>query len=270
MKLKFVVVCCFAFFSFTNLQAEADGPDFWKVSNIAAADQLKIHDQPVLNSNVIGDIPPNANCLKNLGCQGGLTLQEYSQLNDQQRESELKRNPRLCKIEYQGISGWVAGDSLAEDGCETAAKDRGSYPLNTSYIVENESVELIDGSAQQPIPGSSTTIKTFAWENQDNPTHADLNNDGHQDAALLLIQNPGGSGTFYYVAAALYTKNTYKGTNAVYLGDRIIPTDIGTSDGKIYVDYLSREDSEPMSTKPSIETRKWFRIQENTLLEDTR
>ncbi len=256
-----------AFFSFSTSYAEADGPDYWKVGNTASVDQLKIHDGPDESSRIVGELPQDANCLKNLGCQGGLTLEEYNQLNEQQQKATLKSNPRWCKIEFQDVLGWVASGSLIEDGCEAVIKNRGKDPLNTSYLIENESVELIDGEAEQPMLDFSTVIQTFAWKNQSSPAQADLNHDGQKDAALLLIQNPGGSGTFYYVAAALYAKNYYTGTNAVYLGDRILPKDIGTLDDKIFVDYLNRKDSEPMSAEPSIETRKWFKIQDNTLIE---
>jgi hypothetical protein len=44
---------------------------------------------------------------------------------------------------------------------------------------------------------------------------------------LLITHDPGGSGTFYYVAAAINVNKRYQGTNAVLLGDRIAPMDIG-------------------------------------------
>lgn len=257
----------FAFLSFSTSYAEADGPDYWKVNPVASVDQLKIHEEPEETSRIMGELPPDANCLKNLGCQGGITLEEFNRLDEHRQESTLKSRPRWCKIEFQDVLGWVAAGSLAEDGCVIAKKDRGKDPLNTTYLIENESVELINGQAEQRILDSSTVIQTFAWKNQGSPAQGDLNHDGHQDAALLLIQNPGGTGTFYYVAAALYLNNSYEGTNAVYLGDRILPIAIGTLENKIFVDYLNRKDTEPMSAEPSIETRKWFKIQENILIE---
>jgi hypothetical protein len=55
--------------------------------------------------------------VRNLGCQGGLTFQEFSTLNQAEQAERLKQNPRWCQIEYQGITGWVAGRYLVEGGC---------------------------------------------------------------------------------------------------------------------------------------------------------
>ena len=56
--------------------------------------------------------------MRNLGCQGGLTFQEFQTLNPAEQAERLKQNPRWCRIEYQGVTGWVAGRYLAEGGCQ--------------------------------------------------------------------------------------------------------------------------------------------------------
>jgi len=38
---------------------------------------------------------------------------------------------------------------------------------------------------------------------------------------VLLLQDSGGSGSFSYIAAGLKTKQGYRGTNAILIGDRI-------------------------------------------------
>lgn len=99
------------------VRAEADGPDHWRVVGVAATDALFIRSQPGAHSTKLGEIPPGGRCIRNLGCKGGLTYQEFSTLSKQEQAKRKKQNPRWCKIEYQGIKGWVAGRYLAEGGC---------------------------------------------------------------------------------------------------------------------------------------------------------
>ncbi|WP_141233469.1 hypothetical protein [Lysobacter antibioticus] len=90
---------------------------------------------------------------------------------------------------------------------------------NATYIVEGEPVTLVDGiDVRAIVPGAaSKQITRFIGRE----TELDLDGDGRKDMAFLLTQDMGGSGTFYYAAAALNTPQGYKGTNAVFLGDRI-------------------------------------------------
>jgi hypothetical protein len=98
-------------------RAEADGPDHYRVQGVAANDTLKLRAAPNPKAAKVGAIPPHANCLRNLGCQGGLSFKEYSELTPAQQQERLRKNPRWCKVEYRGITGWVAGRFLAEGSC---------------------------------------------------------------------------------------------------------------------------------------------------------
>ena len=102
----------------SKVQAEADGPDFYRVSGVADNDVLNIRAEPDPHAKKIGEIPPEGTCLRNLGCQGGLTLQEFTELSQEQKAKRLRENPRWCKIEYKGVTGWTAGRYLREDACK--------------------------------------------------------------------------------------------------------------------------------------------------------
>ena len=100
-----------------NAYAEADGPDYWRVHGIDGGDVLNIRREANENSEKIGEIPPDAQCIKNLNCAGGLTLNEFTTLSEAQKEKIKKERPRWCQIEFQGVTGWVAGRYLREGSC---------------------------------------------------------------------------------------------------------------------------------------------------------
>ena len=97
-----------------NAYAEADGPDYWCVHGV---DVLNIRREANATSEKIGEIPPDAQCIKNLNCTGGLTLNEFLTLSEVQKEKIKKDRPRWCLIEFQGVTGWVAGRYLREGSC---------------------------------------------------------------------------------------------------------------------------------------------------------
>lgn len=100
------------------VRAEADGPDFYRVTGVAVDDVLNVRAQPGAGETQLGVIPADGHCLRNLGCQGGLTYQEFSELSPAERDQRLKQNPRWCKVEYDGLTGWVAGRYLQEGSCD--------------------------------------------------------------------------------------------------------------------------------------------------------
>ena len=98
-------------------RGEADGPDFFRVVGVADDDVLNIRAEARASAAKIGEIPPGAQCVRNLGCQGGLSFEEYTTLTDEEKAARLKANPRWCRIEYRGVVGWAAGRYLGEGSC---------------------------------------------------------------------------------------------------------------------------------------------------------
>jgi len=123
------------------------------------------------------------------------------------------------------------------------AKDQAAVfdPLNATYTIEGQPITLVNGTAE-------TNATTMFGE----PVSGDLNGDGKADAAVMLVQNPGGSGTFYYVAAAINTAHGAQGTNAILLGDRVAPQNIQIENGQVIANYADRKPGEPMTTMPSV------------------
>lgn len=122
-------------------------------------------------------------------------------------------------------------------------------PLNTSYLIEQRPARLRDGSAARQVdPGSATTDRVQV---SGVPALGDLDADGDDDAVLWLVHSPGGSGTFHYVAAAMFEAGTYHGGQATLIGDRIAPRSLRILNGVVEVNYHDREPDQAMAIPPA-------------------
>lgn len=115
--------------------------------------------------------------------------------------------------------------------------------------------------------GRQITLASQGMKYFGNEVRGDFNNDGIGDIAFLFTYDGGGSGTFYYVAAALGSKNGYIGTNAIFLGDRIVPQTTEFRNGEIIVNYADRGPIEPMTARPSFGVSKYLKIENGNLVE---
>lgn len=128
---------------------------------------------------------------------------------------------------------------------------------DAEYVIEGVRIRLKNGVAQtEAVPGSASKVTTQYFGNG---VVSDLNGDGRDDVVFLLTQTTGGSGTFYYVVAALNTDRGYVGSEAFLLGDRIAPQTTQKGNGKIViVNYADRAPGEPFTTPPSVGKSKWL------------
>lgn len=136
---------------------------------------------------------------------------------------------------------------------------------NATYMIDGRAVTLVNGTAEEEtISGAATKTITRYFGNE---AYGDVNGDDVSDIAFLLSQDLGGSGTFYYVVAALKIGGGYKGTNAVLLGDRVAPQPTEIRDGVIIVNYAERAPGEPMTARPSVGVSKYLRVVDDRLVE---
>ncbi len=137
-------------------------------------------------------------------------------------------------------------------------------PLNATYIIESEKYIFINGESEKEIePGSATKIETRIFSV---PTTGDLDADGDNDAAFFIQQNPGGTGTFYYLAVAINNNGKYTGTNAIWIGDRIAPQMVEIKNGQVIANYADRAPDEPFSESPSIAKSFYARLKAGELV----
>jgi hypothetical protein len=177
------------------------------------------------------------------------------------------------------IAGWIltacTPDSQPQNTPTTAptsAPANGTTqavdPQNATYLIDGKEVTLVNGVAEQAAaPGSATKIATRYFGNA---VDIDLNSDGLMDSGFLLTQVGGGSGTFFYVAAALNNGSGTQGTNAIFLGDRIAPQSTNVDPNnpvQFIVNYMERKLSDPMSAQPSVAVSRTFKLDNGTLVE---
>jgi len=167
----------------------------------------------------------------------------------------------LAEIPRAGVRFLKAGDEWIPVSGDGAADD----PRNATYTVDGRQIPLHNGRHEAQIsPGSAAKAVTAVFGE---PAFGDLDGDGDEDAVLLLVHDPGGSGIFYYVSASINENGRYRGTEALLLGDRISPRRIGIQNGVVAVEYTDRRPDEPMAASPSIGKSKNLTLRNGRLAE---
>lgn len=127
--------------------------------------------------------------------------------------------------------------------------------LNITYYIGGKPVHLVDGVAEdEAAPGSASRVVTrFSGK----ILETNLTGAGHDDVVLILTQETGGSGTFFYLVAAIRTTSGYVGSNGYFLGDRIVMQSVAPGPGRsVIVRYLDHPAREPMAEPPMREVSR--------------
>ncbi len=106
------------------------------------------------------------------------------------------------------------------------------------------SVQLTDGSFKGPAAPRSATEIVVQLASQ--MAFGDLNGDGSEDAVVVLVTQPGGSGSFYDLAAVLNEGGEPVNVAIAFLGDRAKLNGLSIADGQIAVDMVIQGPNDPM------------------------
>ncbi|MBE9561164.1 MAG: hypothetical protein IMF15_10275 [Proteobacteria bacterium] len=248
------------------LHAEAGGPDYWQVRGVERNDVLNMRSTPDFKAAKTGEIPFDAQCVRNMGCKGGLTFDEFSTLSDIEKQQILKQRPSWCRVAYNETTGWVAGRYLREDACPENRNRQGVIspgidPFNHTYSIEKEKVILRNGHARETIPGTTAVIITEVIHR---PVFADRDDGKSKESVSVLMQHTGGTGSFYYLAAAAVEGGSV--IESYFLGDRIKITSLKIIEKLIIVEYLERSINQPMASRPTVKVSKKFRLDEEKIV----
>ncbi len=141
---------------------------------------------------------------------------------------------------------------------------------SATYLTENAregSATLKGGEFREQVaPGSATevVIRLGKW------SLGDIDGEGALDAAAITVEDPGGSGTFYYVHALVGDGDDLRDAGVAFLGDRIRIEGVSVHDGVITVAMLDRGPAEPFAASPSRPVIRQFRLQGDALVEVSR
>lgn len=140
--------------------------------------------------------------------------------------------------------------------------ENGSFrpdPSNATFTFDDGPVTLLAGHSERAVAPDSTFVEETVL--LDKFAYDDLNADGKEDTVVLLARYGGGSGTFIYLAAFVSGPITYRGSNAFFIGDRVVPQSIAINKGIVIVTYLDRGPNEALAAEPTVPTSKQFSYQ---------
>ncbi len=166
---------------------------------------------------------------------------------------------------------------LIATGCKTAAPPgapAGGLTLqqlqNTHYDSQwpaNRRAKLRTGAYHERYTvGSSDDL--VIWLSQ-KVAFGDLNGDGGGDAAVVLIADPGGSGTFFDLAVVINEGGQPRHVASVPLGDRVKIESLAIRDRQIYVEMFVRGAGDPKDN-PTQRVTRVFTFQTGRLAEVTK
>ena len=136
------------------------------------------------------------------------------------------------------------------------------YPLD---VTSTGMAQLVGGVFEEPAaPGSASLVRVVLGDLR---VAGDLDGDGSADAAAILVADPGGSGTFYYLAAVLDRDGTAVPVATTLLGDRIVVDSLVVRSGRIVVGLLTRGPEEAMAAAPTVAVERIFALQGALLVE---
>ena len=99
----------------TTVYATADGPDFWRVWNVAVGDTLNYRVGPGSDYPKLGSVPHDARKLKVTVCVPTTTRDQWFSISEELQQ-QLIGMPAWCLIEWQDEQlGWVNRRYLTED-----------------------------------------------------------------------------------------------------------------------------------------------------------
>ena len=133
-----------------------------------------------------------------------------------------------------------------------------------SEFPKDHRAKLTDGKYEEEYqPGAATKLIIQLY-----PAYAigDLNGDGVDDAAVIQVASPGGSGTFYYLAAVINENGTPKHIASQSLGDRIQVKSISIKSGEVVIDMVEHGPKDPLCC-PTVEVTRTYKLQGDRLVQ---
>ncbi len=199
-----------------------------------------------------------------IACSGPQMIDEVgdpaSQITDNV-DHEASPDPADIGEPFAEEEGQVSGGSGGDDSVDEIPAP--GFPAGSlrdlTYTIEGEPIALVDGERRMPyLPGAaSENVHTLLEERV---ALGDLNGDGIEDAAAILINDPGGSGTFIYLAAVLAGPDGPENAATRLIGDRLDVQTSAISEGVIVLEVLAHGPEDPICC-PTHGTVQTYRLE---------
>jgi len=145
---------------------------------------------------------------------------------------------------------------LAGDETPTAAE-----LANATYTsIEEGPVTLVEGRWEGEPYAEGGASRPSAGLVEDFTLAGDLSGDGSNEAAVLIWQSGGGSGTFSYLAVMGRSEGEVKNLGTAEIGDRVKLRSGRFDDGSIILDVLQQGENDAACCPTQLATRTWSMI----------
>ena len=164
-----------------------------------------------------------------------------------------------CPTQEQTRAFQLAGDTLEAVPLTLQQLKNAEYH---SEFPTGGKARLTDGTFFEPYePGSASGVRIILSEHV---AFGDLNGDDIADAAVVLIADPGGSGTFRHVAAVVNEGGQPRHVASAFLGDRVKIESLTIEAGQIVAQLVSHGPDDPLCC-PTQQVRRAFQLVGDTL-----
>ena len=157
-------------------------------------------------------------------------------------ELELVNEAKESRLNYTAQSGNTALQP-AQPGTKIPTKEELQNTAYTSEWTESGLAPLTDGEYREPLsPDSATEIVV---QLTDNLVAGELG-EGGQASAVILVTQPGGSGTFYDLAIVARVNDEPVNVATTFIGDRVQINAIAIDHGEVVLDMIIHGPDDPM------------------------
>lgn len=118
-----------------------------------------------------------------------------------------------------------------------------------------KNVQLVDGKFTENLADGSTQLVFL----DEHAAFGDINGDGIDDVALLIVESTGGTGSFVSLTAMISTNGGYVQTNSISIDDRPIIHSLDIGNGEIVLNANVHGINDPM-VDPTVNMTKSFRL----------
>ena len=158
----------------------------------------------------------------------------------------------------------VACNPKTEESNETNASLTLQQLQNAKYRIrsDDDKFQLTDGEYREKYEPDSASERVLKLSHS---AAGNLDDTGGEDAVVILIDNPSGSGTFYHLFAVINRNGKPFNVATIFLEDRVRIEGLAIREKEIIVDMLTRGDDEAMASEPTLEITRKYRLEANRL-----